>query len=240
MTPLRLLTATALSASALATVPMAVAVVFTPAISSACLPGETAGASACAAVLPARQGARRPDRIVCAGARPGSQRSQPADQRLLSRPASEFTSDALVSGVTDRDSCRCSNVCSSHVSGCGAGGDGEPVPRPTTRSTPVTLDALTRTEVVSVIDDLETLACRMPTQTHRLLARLQAETTPAGDGRQILERGVADPLAAVDGRGVAAAARGRRPGRPHQPDRAAVGAAAARRGRRAVGGVDHR
>ncbi len=40
------------------------------------------------------------------------------------------------------------------------------------------LDALTRTEVVSVIDDLETLTCRMPTQTHRLLARLQAETTP--------------------------------------------------------------
>jgi len=40
------------------------------------------------------------------------------------------------------------------------------------------LDALTRAEVVSVIDDLETLACRMPTQTHRLLARLQAEATP--------------------------------------------------------------
>jgi hypothetical protein len=48
MTPLRLLTATALSASALATVPMAVTVVFTPAVSSACLPGETAGATACA------------------------------------------------------------------------------------------------------------------------------------------------------------------------------------------------
>ena len=48
MTPLRQLTATVLSAAALATVPMAVAVVFTPATSSACLPGETAGASACA------------------------------------------------------------------------------------------------------------------------------------------------------------------------------------------------
>jgi hypothetical protein len=50
MTPLRIQTATALSASALvlATVPMAAAVVFTPAISSACLPGETAGATACA------------------------------------------------------------------------------------------------------------------------------------------------------------------------------------------------
>ena len=39
-------------------------------------------------------------------------------------------------------------------------------------------DALTRAEVVSVLDDYETLMCRMPTQTHRLLARLQAETTP--------------------------------------------------------------
>ena len=40
------------------------------------------------------------------------------------------------------------------------------------------LDALTRTELVSVMDDLETLTCRVPTQWHRLLARLQAETTP--------------------------------------------------------------
>ena len=48
MTPLRLLTATALSASALATLPMAVAVVFTPAISSACLPGETGVTNNCA------------------------------------------------------------------------------------------------------------------------------------------------------------------------------------------------
>ena len=28
------------------------------------------------------------------------------------------------------------------------------------------------------MDDLETLTCRMPTQSHRLLTRLQAETTP--------------------------------------------------------------
>ncbi len=39
-------------------------------------------------------------------------------------------------------------------------------------------DALTRTELLSVMDDLETLTCRMPTQSHRLLTRLQAETTP--------------------------------------------------------------
>ena len=40
------------------------------------------------------------------------------------------------------------------------------------------VDALTRTGVVWAMGDLETLACRMPTQTHRLLTRLQAETTP--------------------------------------------------------------
>jgi len=46
---LRRLTAAALSAAVLAAVPMAGVIVFTPAISSACLPGETAGADACAA-----------------------------------------------------------------------------------------------------------------------------------------------------------------------------------------------
>ena len=45
---LRRLATAALSAPALATVPMAAIVVFSPAVSSACLPGETAGASACA------------------------------------------------------------------------------------------------------------------------------------------------------------------------------------------------
>ena len=40
------------------------------------------------------------------------------------------------------------------------------------------IDGLTRTEVVSVLDDYETLTCQMPTQTQRLLARLQAETSP--------------------------------------------------------------
>ena len=33
-----------------------------------------------------------------------------------------------------------------------------------------------------MIDDYQTLACRMPTQSHRLLTRLQAETTPAQMG----------------------------------------------------------
>jgi hypothetical protein len=48
MRSLRGLTVTALSAAALAAVPMAGVIVFTPAVSSACLPGETAGATACA------------------------------------------------------------------------------------------------------------------------------------------------------------------------------------------------
>ncbi len=45
---LRRLTGAALAAAALATVPMAGVMIITPAVSSACLPGETAGANACA------------------------------------------------------------------------------------------------------------------------------------------------------------------------------------------------
>ena len=40
------------------------------------------------------------------------------------------------------------------------------------------LDALSLDAVLAVGDELETLACQLPTQSHRLLARLQAETTP--------------------------------------------------------------
>ncbi len=39
------------------------------------------------------------------------------------------------------------------------------------------IDALTSAELVGVLDDLETLSCQLPTQSHRLLARLQAEST---------------------------------------------------------------
>jgi hypothetical protein len=39
------------------------------------------------------------------------------------------------------------------------------------------IDALTKPELVGVLDELETLSCQMPTQSHRMLARLQAETT---------------------------------------------------------------
>ena len=39
------------------------------------------------------------------------------------------------------------------------------------------LAALTRTELLAVMDDYETLTCQLPSQWHRLLTRLQAETT---------------------------------------------------------------
>jgi hypothetical protein len=40
------------------------------------------------------------------------------------------------------------------------------------------LDTLALPKMLSVSDDLETLACQLPTQSHRILARLQAEHTP--------------------------------------------------------------
>ena len=40
------------------------------------------------------------------------------------------------------------------------------------------IDTLTKGELVSVLDDLETLSCQLPTQSQRLLARLQTEVTP--------------------------------------------------------------
>src|SRR4051794_1170280 len=51
-------------------------------------------------------------------------------------------------------------------------------------------DALTGSEVVSMIDDYQTLTCRMPTQSHRLLTRLQAETTPAQMGAKSWNEGL--------------------------------------------------
>ena len=40
------------------------------------------------------------------------------------------------------------------------------------------LDSLTLPELLAVGDELETLTCQLPTQSHRILARLQAEATP--------------------------------------------------------------
>jgi hypothetical protein len=39
------------------------------------------------------------------------------------------------------------------------------------------IDALNKAELVGVLDELETLGCQLPTQSHRMLARLQTETT---------------------------------------------------------------
>ncbi len=48
----------------------------------------------------------------------------------------------------------------------------------TTRWPPATLDSLTLAELLAAGDELQTLTCQLPTQSHRILARLQAETTP--------------------------------------------------------------
>jgi hypothetical protein len=40
------------------------------------------------------------------------------------------------------------------------------------------LDTLTLAELLALGDELQTLACQLPTQSHRILARLQAEHTP--------------------------------------------------------------
>ena len=39
------------------------------------------------------------------------------------------------------------------------------------------IDALNASELVGVLDDLETLTCQLPAQSHRMLACLQTETT---------------------------------------------------------------
>src|SRR3954451_20630218 len=52
------------------------------------------------------------------------------------------------------------------------------------------IDALTKSELTDALDELETLTCRLPSQSHRMLARLQAETTAKEMGakswRQVL------------------------------------------------------
>ena len=39
------------------------------------------------------------------------------------------------------------------------------------------IDALNKSELIDALDELETLSCQLPSQSHRMLARLQAETT---------------------------------------------------------------
>ena len=43
------------------------------------------------------------------------------------------------------------------------------------------VDTLTRTELLEVLDEVQTLACQLPSQHHRLLARLQSESTTASN-----------------------------------------------------------
>ena len=57
------------------------------------------------------------------------------------------------------------------------------------------IDALTTAELVGVLDDLETLTCQLPAQSHRLLARLQSRDHGQGDGRQVVEGRAGDPVA---------------------------------------------
>jgi hypothetical protein len=44
--------------------------------------------------------------------------------------------------------------------------------------TALPVEALARPELLAVLDEIETLTCQLPSHGHRLLARLQAETTP--------------------------------------------------------------
>lgn len=44
------------------------------------------------------------------------------------------------------------------------------------------LETLSSSELIAVLDALEELSCRLPTQWHRALARLQTETTPKDMG----------------------------------------------------------
>ena len=46
----------------------------------------------------------------------------------------------------------------------------------------LSVDQLTAPELLGVLDDLETLTCQLPVLGHRLLTRLQAETTPKALG----------------------------------------------------------
>nr|MDP9168671.1 13E12 repeat family protein [Actinomycetota bacterium] len=44
------------------------------------------------------------------------------------------------------------------------------------------VDALTAADLIAALDELETLTCQLPVQSHRMLTRLQVETTPKAMG----------------------------------------------------------
>ena len=63
------------------------------------------------------------------------------------------------------------------------------------------IDLLTKPELLGVLDELETLSCQLPAQSHRMLARLQAETTAKEMGAKSWRRRVGDPVAHLNHRG---------------------------------------
>ncbi len=81
--PLRRLTAAAVSVGGLAAAPMAGVIVFSPAVSSACLPGETGVTNNCAPFCLPGKALDVEHRVVYAGAGPRTERRQSADQRRL-------------------------------------------------------------------------------------------------------------------------------------------------------------
>jgi len=48
------------------------------------------------------------------------------------------------------------------------------------------IDALSRAQLLAAQDDLETLARQLPTQSHRMIARLTAESLAGGLRRQVV------------------------------------------------------
>ena len=62
------------------------------------------------------------------------------------------------------------------------------------------LELLTRAELQAVADELESLTCQLPTQSHRLLARLQAEATPKEMGAKSWKERAHDPMAHLEHR----------------------------------------
>ena len=91
----------------------------------------------------------------------------------------------------------------------------------------------------AVLDALQTLTCQLPTQSHRMLARLQTEPPRGSWGPSPGTRSCASG-GAVDRRSWAPAARSRRVGAAAHPDRATAGPGAARHRRRPSRRDDHR
>ncbi len=70
------------------------------------------------------------------------------------------------------------------------------------------LDLLTLPELLAVGDELQTLTCQLPTQSHRILARLAGRGDAEGDGCQVVARRAQDPVADLEHRSTPPADRG--------------------------------